>query len=81
MFTEPFPGFHGRAVHRTTSTISSAAQWQVYVEAEARSYRSELENMGQFYGLRNGNGEMAPLFGAGEFLESRFDGPEFTMRY
>jgi hydrophobic/amphiphilic exporter-1 (mainly G- bacteria), HAE1 family len=51
--------------------------WQVYVEAEA-PYRSNLENVGQFY-VRNNNGEAAPLSSLMRF-ESR-DGPEFTMRY
>ena len=51
--------------------------WQVYVEAEA-PYRSNLENVGQFY-VRNNRGEMAPLSALVNF-ESRF-GPEFTMRY
>src|SRR6202042_219117 len=51
--------------------------WQVYVEAEA-PYRSNLENVGQFY-VRNSGGEMAPLAALTKF-ESR-DGPEFTMRY
>jgi HAE1 family hydrophobic/amphiphilic exporter-1 len=51
--------------------------WQVYVEAEA-PYRSNLENVGQFY-VRNSGGEMAPLAALTTF-ESR-DGPEFTMRY
>jgi HAE1 family hydrophobic/amphiphilic exporter-1 len=49
----------------------------VYVEAEA-PYRSNLENVGQFY-VRNSRGEMAPLSALVNF-ESRF-GPEFTMRY
>ena len=51
--------------------------WQVYVEAEA-PYRSNLENVGQFY-VRNNRGEMAPLSALAKF-ESRV-GPEFTMRY
>jgi hydrophobic/amphiphilic exporter-1 (mainly G- bacteria), HAE1 family len=51
--------------------------WQVYVEAEA-PYRSNLENVGQFY-VRNSGGEMAPISALTKF-ESR-DGPEFTMRY
>src|ERR1700688_3365250 len=51
--------------------------WQVYVEAEA-PYRSNLENVGQFY-VRNSGGEMAPLAALTKF-ESR-EGPEFTMRY
>src|ERR1700688_2130963 len=51
--------------------------WQVYVEAEA-PYRSNLENVGQFY-VRNSSGGMAPLAALTKF-ESR-QGPEFTMRY
>jgi HAE1 family hydrophobic/amphiphilic exporter-1 len=51
--------------------------WQVYVEAE-EPYRSNLENVGQFY-VRNSSGGMAPLAALTKF-ESR-QGPEFTMRY
>ena len=51
--------------------------WQVYVEAEA-PYRSNLENVGQFY-VRNNQGDTVPLSALVKF-ESRF-GPEFTMRY
>jgi len=51
--------------------------WQVYVEAEA-PYRSNLENVGQFY-VRNNRGQMVPLSALLTF-ESR-SGPEFTMRY
>jgi hydrophobic/amphiphilic exporter-1 (mainly G- bacteria), HAE1 family len=51
--------------------------WQVYVEAEA-PYRSNLENVGQFY-VRNSSGAMMPLTALTKF-ESR-GGPEFTMRY
>jgi HAE1 family hydrophobic/amphiphilic exporter-1 len=51
--------------------------WQVYLEAEA-SYRSNLENVGQFY-VRNNSGETVPLSTLMKF-ESRH-GPEFTMRY
>jgi len=56
---------------------SFGRQWQVYVQAEA-PYRSNLENVGQFY-VRNGAGEMVPLSALTKF-ESR-EGPEFTMRY
>ena len=56
---------------------SFGRQWQVYVQAEA-SYRSNLENVGQFY-VRNSAGEMVPLSALTKF-ESRA-GPEFTMRY
>jgi HAE1 family hydrophobic/amphiphilic exporter-1 len=56
---------------------SFGRQWQVYVEAEA-PYRSNLENVGQFY-VRNNAGEMVPLSALTKF-ESRA-GPEFTMRY
>src|SRR6185295_12172016 len=56
---------------------SFGRQWQVYVQAEA-PYRSNLENVGQFY-VRNGAGEMVPLSALTKF-ESRA-GPEFTMRY
>ncbi|MCU1261642.1 MAG: transporter [Bryobacterales bacterium] len=51
--------------------------WQVYVEAES-PYRSNLENVGQFY-VRNNAGETVPLSTLMRF-QSR-DGPEFTMRY
>src|SRR5712672_3023553 len=51
--------------------------WQVYVEAEA-PYRSNMENLGQFY-VRNNGGESVPLSALMRF-ESR-SGPEFTMRY
>jgi HAE1 family hydrophobic/amphiphilic exporter-1 len=56
---------------------SFGRQWQVYVEAEA-PYRSNLDNIGQFY-VRNNAGEMVPLSALTKF-ESR-PGPEFTMRY
>ena len=56
---------------------SFGRQWQVYVQAEA-PYRSNLENVGQFY-VRNSAGEMVPLSALTKF-ESRA-GPEFTMRY
>jgi HAE1 family hydrophobic/amphiphilic exporter-1 len=56
---------------------SFGRQWQVYVEAEA-PYRSNLDNIGQFY-VRNNVGEMVPLTALTKF-ESRA-GPEFTMRY
>jgi HAE1 family hydrophobic/amphiphilic exporter-1 len=51
--------------------------WGVYVEAEA-PYRSNLENVGQFY-VRNNSGDAVPLSTLIRF-ESRH-GPEFTMRY
>jgi HAE1 family hydrophobic/amphiphilic exporter-1 len=51
--------------------------WQVYVEAEA-SYRSSLDNVGQFY-VRNNRGQMVPLSALTRF-ESRY-GPEFKMRF
>jgi hydrophobic/amphiphilic exporter-1 (mainly G- bacteria), HAE1 family len=51
--------------------------WQVYVEAEA-PYRSNMENLGQFY-VRNNRGGSVPLSALMRF-ESR-SGPEFTMRY
>jgi len=51
--------------------------WQVYVEAEA-PYRSNMENLGQFY-VRNNGGGSVPLSALMRF-ESR-SGPEFTMRY
>jgi len=51
--------------------------WQVYVEAEA-PYRSNMENLGQFY-VRNNGGASVPLSALMRF-ESR-SGPEFTMRY
>src|ERR1700739_581746 len=63
--------------HFITYFNDFARTWQVYVEAEA-PYRSNLENVGQFY-VRNNRGEMAPLSALVNF-ESRF-GPEFTMRY
>ena len=56
---------------------SFGRQWQVYLQAEA-PYRSNLENVGQFY-VRNNAGEMVPLSALTRF-ESRA-GPEFTMRY
>ncbi len=56
---------------------SFGRQWQVYLQAEA-PYRSNLENVGQFY-VRNNAGEMVPLSALTRF-ESR-PGPEFTMRY
>ncbi len=51
--------------------------WQVYMEAEA-PYRSNLENLGQFY-VRNNQGDSLPLSTLVKF-ESH-SGPEFTMRY
>jgi HAE1 family hydrophobic/amphiphilic exporter-1 len=56
---------------------SFGRQWQVYVQAEA-PYRSNLDNVGQFY-VRNNAGQMVPLSALTKF-ESRA-GPEFTMRY
>jgi hydrophobe/amphiphile efflux-1 (HAE1) family protein len=52
-------------------------QWQVYIEAEG-DYRTQAENVGQFY-VRNNKGGMIPLLSVTRF-ESR-DGPEFTMRF
>ncbi len=51
--------------------------WQVYIESEA-PYRSNTENLGQFY-VRNNQGETVPLSALASF-ETR-SGPEFTMRY
>jgi hypothetical protein len=51
--------------------------WQVYVEAEA-PYRSDIDNLGQFYG-RNSQGGAVPLTALANF-EKR-SGPEFTLRY
>src|ERR1700726_1594358 len=51
--------------------------WQVYIESEA-PYRSNTENLGQFY-VRNNQGEAVPLSALATF-ETR-SGPEFTMRY
>jgi hydrophobic/amphiphilic exporter-1 (mainly G- bacteria), HAE1 family len=51
--------------------------WQVYVGAEP-SYRSSLDNTGQFY-VRNGDGGMVPLSALTRF-ETRH-GPEFKMRF
>src|SRR6202043_2380599 len=51
--------------------------WQVYIESEA-PYRSNTENLGQFY-VRNNQGEAVPLSALASF-ETR-SGPEFTMRY
>jgi hydrophobic/amphiphilic exporter-1 (mainly G- bacteria), HAE1 family len=51
--------------------------WQVYVESEA-SYRSNLDNVGQFY-VRNNSGQMVPLSALTRF-ESRY-GPEFKLRF
>src|SRR5689334_7239279 len=52
-------------------------QWQVYVEAEA-PYRSNLENVGQFYVLNN-KGESVQLSTL-TTIKSRV-GPEFTQRF
>src|SRR6202011_4810063 len=51
--------------------------WQVYIESEA-PYRSNTENLGQFY-VRNNQGEAVPLSALADFKTS--SGPEFTMRY
>jgi len=51
--------------------------WQVYAEAEA-PYRSNLDNVGQFY-VRNNKNEMVPLSALTHF-ESRY-GPEFKLRF
>jgi len=51
--------------------------WQVYLGAET-SYRSSLDNMGQFY-VRGNRGQMVPLSTLTKF-EPRY-GPEFKMRY
>jgi HAE1 family hydrophobic/amphiphilic exporter-1 len=51
--------------------------WQVYVEAEA-PYRSNMENLGQFY-VRNNGGGSVPLSALMRFVSR--SGPEFTMRY
>jgi HAE1 family hydrophobic/amphiphilic exporter-1 len=51
--------------------------WQVYIESEA-SYRSNTENLGQFY-VRNNLGENVPLSALASF--ETHSGPEFTMRY
>src|SRR4029077_6932816 len=51
--------------------------WQGYVEAGA-PYRSNTQNLGQFY-VRNNQNEAVPLSALANF-ETRF-GPESTMRY
>jgi HAE1 family hydrophobic/amphiphilic exporter-1 len=51
--------------------------WQVYVEAEA-PYRSNVENLGQFY-VRNNRDGSVPLSALVKFKSQ--SGPEFTMRY
>src|SRR5579859_3069162 len=51
--------------------------WQVYIESEA-PYRSNTENLGQFY-VRNNQGETVPLSSFASF--GTRSGPEFTMRY
>jgi len=51
--------------------------WQVYLGAET-SYRSSLDNIGQFY-VRGNRGQMVPLSALTKF-EPRY-GPEFKMRY
>ena len=52
-------------------------QWQVYVQAEG-DYRSEAQNLGQFYILNNAS-NMVPL--AAVTSTTNIMGPEFTMRY
>jgi HAE1 family hydrophobic/amphiphilic exporter-1 len=52
-------------------------QWQVYVQSEG-DYRTEAQNLGQFYVLNNTN-QMVPL--AALTKVSTTVGPEFTMRY
>jgi HAE1 family hydrophobic/amphiphilic exporter-1 len=52
-------------------------QWQVYVQSEGE-YRTEADNLGQFYVLNNTN-QMVPL--AALTKVSTTVGPEFTMRY
>jgi HAE1 family hydrophobic/amphiphilic exporter-1 len=52
-------------------------QWQVYVQSEGE-YRTEAQNLGQFYVLNNTN-QMVPL--AALTRISTTNGPEFTMRY
>jgi HAE1 family hydrophobic/amphiphilic exporter-1 len=51
--------------------------WQVYVEAEA-PYRSNLENVGQFY-VRNSRGDVVPVSALTKF--QLHSGPEFILRY
>ena len=52
-------------------------QWQVYIQAEG-SYRTNAENVGQFY-VRNNGGQYLPL---SSFIKiERHSGPEFTMRF
>ncbi len=52
-------------------------QWQVYIQAEG-SYRTNAENVGQFY-VRNNGGQYLPL---SSFIRiERHSGPEFTMRF
>ncbi len=52
-------------------------QWQVYIQAEG-SYRTNAENVGQFY-VRNNGGQYLPL---SSFITiERHSGPEFTMRF
>jgi len=52
-------------------------QWQVYVQSEG-DYRSQAENLGQFYVLNNAT-NMVPL--AALTHVRAINGPEFTMRY
>ena len=52
-------------------------QWQVYIQAEG-SYRTNAENVGQFY-VRNNGGQYLPL---SSFIRiERHSGPEFIMRF
>jgi HAE1 family hydrophobic/amphiphilic exporter-1 len=52
-------------------------QWQVYVQSEG-DYRSQAENLGQFYVLNNAS-NMVPLAALTRIMAT--NGPEFTMRY
>jgi HAE1 family hydrophobic/amphiphilic exporter-1 len=52
-------------------------QWQVYVQAEG-DYRTQVENLGQFY-VRNLGGGMVPLSALA--VVKNTSGPEFTVRY
>ena len=53
-------------------------QWQVYVQAEG-DYRTQAENLGQFYVLNNTKQHGAA--GRADQREATTVGPEFTMRY
>ena len=61
----------------STTSTASAANGRCTCRPKA-PYRSNLDNVGQFY-VRNNAGEMVPLSALTKF-ESR-SGPEFTMRY